>query len=191
MKYSSLSLAALFLATHVNAQLTARDLPDRADRVLLGQLIRAQDARARSDSDLVVLRNGLAAKNPALREVAVRALGRLERPDVIRDIGTMLRDSSLGVRLAAVQALGQAAYHNGVADARALLVAQIESDSTPALRARIAETLGRLTPLSAAEAVNTARLLVRLSYSTRDTTRDAPAPVLARVSRGFFFLARR
>jgi len=191
MKYSSLITAALVLATHANAQLTARDLPDRADRALLGRIIRAQDSRARTDSDLTVLRTGLGAANPAIREVAVRALGRLERPDVIRDIGTALADSSLAVRLAAVQALGQAAYRIGVADARTLLLAQLEADSTQALRARIAETLGRLTPLSAAEAGNTARVITRLSYSPRDTTRDAPATTLARVSRGFFFLARR
>ena len=191
MKYSSLTVATLLLANNVTAQLTARDLPDRADRTLLARIIRAQDMRARTDSDLTALRAGLDAPNPALREVAVRALGRLERPDVIRDIGTVLSDSNLAVRLAAVQALGQAASRAGVADARALLLAQIESDRTEALRAKIAETLGRLTPLSATDAGNTARLLARLSYSARDTTADAPAPTLARVSRGFFFLARR
>jgi cyclophilin family peptidyl-prolyl cis-trans isomerase/HEAT repeat protein len=193
MKHSliTFALALVTCVRAVNGQATAKSFSDRADRALLAKLIRAQDTRARTDSDLAVLKAATKAPNADIRLFAVRALGRLERSDVISDIAAALDDSVFGIRLMAVQAIGQAASRNGTAEARRVLVARLQADRTEAMRGKIAETLGRLAPANADEAGNTAHLLARLSLGATDSTRDAPAPTLARVSRGFFFLSRR
>jgi cyclophilin family peptidyl-prolyl cis-trans isomerase len=191
MKYSSTTFAVLLIASTAHAQTAAESFASRADRALLGRLIRAQDTRARADSDLALLKSATQSPNGELRLFAVRALGRLERSEPIPDIVPALDDSSTAVRFAAVQAIGQAAARNGAAEARKVLVARLESDRSEDLRAKLAETLGRLAPANADEAANTARLLARLTFAANDSTRDAPATTLAGVSRGFFFLARR
>jgi cyclophilin family peptidyl-prolyl cis-trans isomerase/HEAT repeat protein len=189
-KLSLACWALVCMAAAANAQATP-DFTDRADRALLAKLIRAQDTRARSDSDLALLRNSVQAERREVRLFAVRALGRLERADVIDDIAKAFGDSSLDVRLAAIQAIGQAASRQGAPAARAKLLAYLEADRSEIVRGRIAETLGRLNPANADEAGNTARLLARMTLAAADSTRDAPAPTLARVARGFFFLSRR
>jgi HEAT repeat protein len=169
MKLSLIAFLSL-IASAAQAQTAAEGIASRADRALLGRLIRAQDTRARADSDLALLKSATQSPNAELRLFAVRALGRLERSEVIPDIAPTLDDSSAAVRLAAVQAIGQAAYRTGVVDARKLLVARLESDKSEDMRAKIAETLGRLAHASADDASNTARLLARLSFDPRAAT---------------------
>src|SRR5438093_5992806 len=105
-------LGVLFLQAPLLAQTPGADFRSPADRALVAQIIRAEDARAPTASDLATIRRGLAAANPDLRRFAVRSLGRLERADVIPDIATTLSDSDAGVRRAAADAIGQAASHD-------------------------------------------------------------------------------
>ena len=43
----------------------------------------AEDARAQTDAELAALRQGLTNADPAMRRQSVRAIGRLERPDLM------------------------------------------------------------------------------------------------------------
>ncbi|HEY0971054.1 MAG TPA: HEAT repeat domain-containing protein, partial [Gemmatimonadales bacterium] len=66
----------------------------------LDQLIRAEDARGRTPSELAVLRAGARAPDTDVRRFAVRGLGRLERADVLDDLVAALADRHAGVRRA-------------------------------------------------------------------------------------------
>ncbi len=138
-----------------------------------------------------MLRDAVRSPSPGVRQFAVRALGRLERSSLIEDIAAALNDSNPEVRATAVQAIGQAALRGGDGAARTVLLEHLESGPGDDVRAKIAETLGRLTPTNVEEAGSTARLLAGMTYARGDTTRDAPVATLTGVARGFFFLTRR
>jgi hypothetical protein len=111
----------------------------------LDALIRAEDARARTAADLAVLRAGLGAGDAALRRVAVRGLGRLERGDVLDDVVAALGDRDPAVREAAAHAAAQAAARGErVDDARRALRARLAAEAEPAVRGALAESVGRL-----------------------------------------------
>src|SRR6516164_534885 len=54
-------------------------------------IIQAEDRRARTPADLALLRTGAHSGDPQTRRVAIRALGRLERPSLIPDLVPGLR----------------------------------------------------------------------------------------------------
>src|SRR5436309_5751421 len=81
-----------------------------ADRVATRQAILvAEDRRAPTPRDLATIRGGLRSKDPDTIRIAVRALGRLERPALIPDILPLLKSPLPEVRAEAADALGQAA----------------------------------------------------------------------------------
>jgi hypothetical protein len=144
----------------------------------LDALIRAEDARARTPADLAVLRAGLGAADAALRRVAVRGLGRLERGDVLDDVVAALGDRDPAVREAAAHAAAQAAARGErVDDARRALRARLAAEAEPAVRGALAESVGRL----------------RAGRDAVAPTAEALAALLpARGAvRGLFFLARQ
>jgi cyclophilin family peptidyl-prolyl cis-trans isomerase len=171
-------------ATGAGAQTTLAEFTTPADRALLTRLIRAEDARARADSDLTTLRRGLAATNPALRRVAVRGLGRLERADVLGDIAPRLSDPDAGVRRAAAEALAQGASRDGARFARAALADRAGDEKDSTVLAAIAESMGRIQPANAQELAATAEVLASMAD-------DTSAVELRGVVRGLFFLSRR
>ena len=152
--------------------------PLRAQAPTLDQLIRAEDARARTPSDLAVLRAGAAAADPALRRAAVRGLGRLERGEVLDDVAAALADPDPGVRQAAADAVAQAAARGErAADARRALLARLATEPDSAVRGRLAESAGRVRA-EGDDAARTAEALAAL------------LPARGAV-RGLFFLARQ
>jgi cyclophilin family peptidyl-prolyl cis-trans isomerase len=70
-------------------------------------ILEAEDRRAPTPRDLAVLRGGLHSGDPETVRIAVRALGRLERPALVADIAPLLRHSMPEVRAEAANALGQ------------------------------------------------------------------------------------
>src|ERR1051326_5915176 len=97
-------------------------------------VLEAEDARVEQPTALVT-----ALTNPDIRvqRHAIRAIGRLERSELADSIRPFLVSSSAGVRMEAINALGQM---NASFDAAALL--QAEPDA--AVRSVIYETAGRL-----------------------------------------------
>lgn len=136
-------LLALAVATTPVTSCAAAQAPT------LDQLIRAEDARARTPADLAVLRAGLASADVPTRRFAVRGLGRLERVDVLDDVIGALGDGDSGVRKAAADAVGQAVAPAGsdgeaVGRARDALAGRLGSEADPDVRGQLAENLGRV-----------------------------------------------
>jgi cyclophilin family peptidyl-prolyl cis-trans isomerase/HEAT repeat protein len=151
-----IGLAALlsFDATAVRAETTTRLA-----------ILRAEDRRAPAPEDVATIRSGLHSADAQTVRVAVRALGRLERPSVMSDIIPVLRHRLPEVRAEAANAIGQAAQgwkRNPPADwtavldsTQAVLIARLRLDPDPAVRAAIDDTLGRL-PYASVEQVGIA-----------------------------------
>jgi cyclophilin family peptidyl-prolyl cis-trans isomerase len=180
-------LASLLLALGVAA------LPLGAQPPTLDQLIRAEDARARSAADLATLRAGAAAGDPALRRAAVRGLGRLERSEVLTDVIRALDDADAGVRRMAADAVAQAVAQGDTSGrARDALRTRLPAELDAGARGQLAESLGRVRA-DAADVARTAETLASLLpergavrglfFLTRQPSARGrvPAPVAARL----------
>src|SRR5919197_114064 len=71
-------------------------------------VLQAENRRALTLRDLSVIRSGTRSADPQTARIAVRALGRLERPSLIPDIRPVLKHAWPEVRAEAANALGQA-----------------------------------------------------------------------------------
>jgi cyclophilin family peptidyl-prolyl cis-trans isomerase/HEAT repeat protein len=119
-------------------------------------ILSAEDSRARGANELRVIVGALDDPSPTIRRVAVRALGRLQRPSLLDSIGAALVDRDSRVRIEGVNAIGQAmqgarALPASSPERRALLdeavdmiVRTAERYPDPLLLGVAARTLGRL-----------------------------------------------
>lgn len=127
-----------------------------AERSALARVIAAEDARPRDDAGTAPILTALGDKSPTVRRVAVRALGRLQRPTLLDSITPSLADADPRVRLEAANAIAQALQGLRSADATAdqrraaidnavdALVRTAERFPDPAFLGAAARTLGRL-----------------------------------------------
>jgi cyclophilin family peptidyl-prolyl cis-trans isomerase/HEAT repeat protein len=170
----------------------------------------AEDRRAPSLRDLTTLRTGARGRDPQTARMAVRALGRLERPDLIADLVPALRHALPEVRAEAANAIAQAAQglrapvaaanskppatarrnsgSSGLQAAQAALINRLEDEEEDSVRAAIVESLARL-PYAAAEDFEQIEmvLLAQLEFSETITDRLGLAKafeVFVRASRG-------
>src|SRR5215510_13229022 len=98
-------LAALFVVAPPLARVSlTQAIP--ADRV---KVLQADDRRAASAADLLTLRTAARGRDPQTARLALRALGRLERPALIPDITPGLRHTLPEIRAEAANAVAQAA----------------------------------------------------------------------------------
>src|SRR5579872_629051 len=133
-------------------------------------ILQAEDHRAKTPGELATLRTGARSADPQIRRIAVRALGRLERPSLIPDILPSLRHALPEVRAEAANAVGQAAAGwkgpRSAAETRAFesavasLTARLDAESAPEVRAALDETIGRMPYASATGAAAAERTLV-------------------------------
>jgi cyclophilin family peptidyl-prolyl cis-trans isomerase len=166
-----LAIALLGVAARAGGQ--PRSGPTRL--AILG----AEDRRAPSAGDLALIRGGLHSRDGQTQRIALRALGRLERPSLISDIVPALKAALPEIRAEAANAIGQAAQGwkqppelqsavvRSTLAARprmggftidtvtSTLVARLNADSDSSVRAAICETLGRL-PYTSGEQVRRA-----------------------------------
>ena len=101
---AALALTSALSLTAGAQRQTARPPQDVRRLVVLA----AEDGRAPSPEDIRALVEAARAQNPSIQAAAVRALGRLERRDVITDLLGFLSASSPDVREEAANALAQA-----------------------------------------------------------------------------------
>jgi cyclophilin family peptidyl-prolyl cis-trans isomerase/HEAT repeat protein len=154
----------------------------------------AEDRRAPTAAEVKVLVDATRHAAEAIQRMAVRALGRLERPAVIPDIVPLLAANSATVRAEAANALGQVAPsvdlpHQG--EIPALLISRLEAERDPVVRGVLCQTIGRL-PYSTAEGARCAEAaLILASAPPAGTTATAPLAVLHGVAKGFESLIRR
>lgn len=147
------------------------------------ELIAADDARIGTPQQLETVRTSLASGSAFLRMIAVRALGRTERPELLPMIVPLMNDPSDSVRAAAAHAVGDVTREAGAADARRILLAALPEPGSAGIAAgAMAETLGRLASDAAAARETAARLARFLSYD--DSARTG-------ILRGLYFLARQ
>jgi peptidyl-prolyl cis-trans isomerase B (cyclophilin B) len=117
-------------------------------------VISAELRGARTTRDLATIRNGAQRGDVDTRRIAVRALGRLERPPLIAEIARFLNDDLAEIRAQAADAVGQAAQGLLAAGGRSgmvtvesafrPLVSRLAVETDPAVRSAICETIGRL-----------------------------------------------
>ena len=137
-------------------------------------ILQAEDRRAPTPADLATIRAGVRSLDPLTARTAVRALGHLERPELIPDImaGSWQRDPE--VRTEAADAVAQAA--SGASSGRptaplrsspstllTALAARLEEEDEPGVRAALAESIGRLPYTDAESVARAQRALVDLA----------------------------
>lgn len=167
-----------------------------ADTVAWNVILAAEDRRASRPGDLEALREAGTSPHPGIRRAAVRALGRLERPERVGDIAPFLDDPDPAVRAEAANALAQAARPGGAdaaRGAREILLGRASAGEDPTVLAALARGIGRL-PVADADVlagVEGALLgLSRLSTDPSGVEADAPPTVLLGIARGALFLYR-
>jgi len=157
-------------------------------------IFEAEDRRAPTAAEVKLLVDGTRHASEAIQRMAVRALGRLERPAVVPDIVPLLAAPSASVRAEAANALGQVAP--AVDRARedeipALLISRLEAERDPVVRGVLCQTIGRL-PYSTPESARHAEAaLLGASVPPVGATAPVPLAVLHGAAKGFESLIRR
>jgi cyclophilin family peptidyl-prolyl cis-trans isomerase/HEAT repeat protein len=152
-------------------------------------MLQAEDARPTTQEGLAPLLEGLQGNG---RRTAIRAIGRLERPEMIPTIAPALNDG-VGIRAEAANSLAQMARTPAaVADVQKLLLARAAVDAslnTWESWGEIAAALGRL-PYDTAEQVQATEALLLTGLPAPDSMNDVETAALAGSARGFESLTR-
>ena len=143
----------------------------------------AEDRRAPTAADLQTLRTGARSRDAQTARIAIRALGRLERPALIPDILPGLRHALPEIRSESANAVAQAARGWARADAAkapagaltlasvlSSLGARLDVEDEPSVRAAICESIGRLPYRSADLAALAEEALVEQAIRTDAVT---------------------
>jgi cyclophilin family peptidyl-prolyl cis-trans isomerase/HEAT repeat protein len=135
-------------------------------------IIQAEAARAATPDQLSLLTTAATMASP-LQAMAVRAVGRLERPDLIAMLLPLLDAQASGVRAEAANALAQAAGGEPAAaeTVRGRLMARLAQERDADVRGAIAESLGRLPVDSPAVAGQTEKTLCEIATRFELVTR--------------------
>jgi cyclophilin family peptidyl-prolyl cis-trans isomerase/HEAT repeat protein len=177
------ALVAVVLSTACMPDASRRD---RVDEAFL-RIVAAEDARPTEGAQLDVLIRAARTQNVFLRRTAVRALGRLESPELLSTIVPGLDDPAPAVRATAANAVAQA-FQTSMGD-RALdvLLEHLEREVAPDVRGTLARSIGRLrlTPDRRGQAE------VALVQASFDQGHDAPYPTMMGVALGLEALARQ
>lgn len=137
--------------------------PVRA-QTLRERILAAEDARVTADADLAPILTGLKQRETSLVAISVRALGRFERPALVKHIVPFLTHARSEVRAEAANALGQAfaALPRGedaanrvdppeLATVTRTLIARLRAEPDPYVTGVVAESVGRLPYRTAAQ----------------------------------------
>jgi cyclophilin family peptidyl-prolyl cis-trans isomerase len=160
----------------------AQDEPPAAPRTSRLAVLQAEDRRAQTPRDLAIIRSGLHGGDAQTVRVAVRALGRLERPALIADLIPSLRHALPEIRSEAANAIAQAAqgWKRGsgsgvqgsgftaptaaaIDGASNPLAARLKIEAEPDVREAICDALGRLPYVNAAQAESAERTLLEMA----------------------------
>jgi cyclophilin family peptidyl-prolyl cis-trans isomerase/HEAT repeat protein len=134
-------------------------------------IIQADDARA-ATADQLQLLTAAATQGPApLQALAVQALGRLERPELVATLAPLLDEAAAPVRAEAANALAQSVGTDAAAAraAREAMVRRLVGERDADVRGALADALGRLPIDSPAVAVDTEKALFEVASRTEVT----------------------
>jgi cyclophilin family peptidyl-prolyl cis-trans isomerase/HEAT repeat protein len=149
-------------------------------------IVDAEDRRPTGGPALELLLEERENPDPVLRGAAIRALGRLERPDLLEAIAGGLGDPDPSVREAAVNAVAQAHWTADGDAALPTLLARVPVEDDPAVRGTLARSIGRLR-LSAANRAEATATIVAIS---RSGAGEAPLPTRLGAALGLEALVR-
>jgi cyclophilin family peptidyl-prolyl cis-trans isomerase len=166
----AVAVAAAVLSAVVAVAIHAAAPPPAVPRLAI---IRAEDARAATAEELQTLRTAAASDPAPLQALAVRALGRLERPNLVTTLVPFLDQAAAAVRAEAAWALAQSAGADqaAVVLAREAMVRRLVGERDADVRGALAESLGRLPIESVAVAAETEKVLVEVASRTEVTHR--------------------
>ncbi len=121
--------------------------PCRQDRVdsPLDYLMAAEDRRGATEDDLLTLRHAAGVQEASMRRAAARALGRLERAELLPDILPLLEDSDAEVRAAAATAVAQALSRGAGRMGFEPLRFRLATDPDAGVASAAAASIGRLS----------------------------------------------
>ncbi len=150
-------VAASILAVGGAARVPNRLTQPAATRIAI---IEAEAARAATPDQLRLLTTAATTVSP-WQATAVRAVGRLERPDLVATLLPLLDAQAPGVRAETANALAQSAGSDPAAaeTVRGRLLARLAQERDADVRGAIAESLGRLPVDSPAVAGQTEKTL--------------------------------
>jgi cyclophilin family peptidyl-prolyl cis-trans isomerase/HEAT repeat protein len=163
---------------------------EQANAVLRQAILTAEHNRARTEADMALLLEASNHKDPEIQRLAVRALGRLERPEVAERIRSMLNAAAPAVRREAATAFVRALVTESshAAAAGAILRTQLAREQAYEVRASLCEALGRLSYQTAADVQQAEVALVAATRSEHAS--DAPPVILLGAVRGLEALVR-
>jgi cyclophilin family peptidyl-prolyl cis-trans isomerase len=204
-----LVLAALFgwLTPGTNARPPQNLNALQAEQALRQGIFEAEDSRAPDAAALKSLTNALKYGKADIRRIAVRALGRLERPALGETIAVLLADPDASVRAEAANALGQSlqtlkpagpapkpgreADDALIAAAEDRLLARLGTERDPAVRGALARTIGRL-PYRDVDSVRAAEMgLLAVLGATDEKPEPARLPAIHGAAKGTESLLRQ
>ena len=199
MKFRDLARGMpLILATFLGITACAQDAEQSVepapfiigDPGLRAAMLDEEDARGSGGSGIESLRQGLIASDTELQRLAVRAIGRLEDPELIPLTFPLLFSGDETVRAEAVNALGQATLGTLGDDVADVLFEYLvrEPQEGAAVRGAIGRTLGRLRYADADRFRRAQETLIEL---TRDGDANAPLVTLTGSVMGLESMARR
>jgi cyclophilin family peptidyl-prolyl cis-trans isomerase/HEAT repeat protein len=181
VRVSVVALGLVLVVADVSAQPPLRE-----------RMLAAEDRRGTSEADLAPITEALESRDAGIRRLAVRALGRFERPALIPLVLPAL-DDGVGIRAEAAWALAQLARTpESVAQVQDVLIARATRDADAGLWevwGELAAALGRLPYSTAAQVARTETLLVA-QLPSPDSLIDPETPAVAGAIRGIEALVR-
>jgi cyclophilin family peptidyl-prolyl cis-trans isomerase/HEAT repeat protein len=189
----SLLLGLAVLAANAPGSLAVQSrTPATVDTAALQRLLVAEDARGTGPDGLAPLLEALGGGDTLLRRLAVRGLGRFQRPELGRVLLPLLTDPVPAIRGEAANAIAQSLRRTkrsepapdsarlGTREAAAQLAHVLAAERSPAVAGALAQSLGRL-PLPDSAAARTAEAAICARLAAR------PSPGL---THGIYTLAR-
>jgi len=140
------------------------------DTASLQRILAAEDARGGGADGIKPLLDALPSRDPLFRRVAVRGLGRLQRPELALRLGAALDDTIVSVREEAAVAVAQSvstvtrrsadSLLHAADGAGAELQAHLALEPDPVVRDALAESLGRIPFADSARASGAERAIL-------------------------------
>jgi cyclophilin family peptidyl-prolyl cis-trans isomerase len=162
-----------------------------SDVAIRQAIVEAEVTRASSPEALKPLIDGAQSSSPAIQQLAVRALGRLERAALVPNIQSALDAASPTVRAEAANALAQAvqgpANQSGVAGVTTALRDRLAKETDPTVRAVLYQSLGRINH-NTPEDVRKIELL--LTEASKEAGKDPALVTLQGIAKGFEAVTR-
>ena len=135
-------------------------------------ILLAEERGALTANDLALLRRAAHDGDSDTAKIAIRALGRLDRPSLLADLLPALRFELPELRAAAADAIGSSLAGSkpgaaAVSSVLSTLTARLNVEGDPGVRAAICETIGRLPYADANQVAEGERALLDMAGRSR------------------------